>query len=622
MFGRRRRVAEVFERARAAGDWAGEALSSAFFRMWYWLKHVWRVPAREPAFLAKRRKDLARNWPRTAQDSDAELLGGRYYAPWLKIGALVAVVLIAAYAVVSPRIGGRFTEEVTVNTQQAMTNWLNRMRASLSDRGYGADDRKTAELARDDVAPAAEKTAEPTGQATDPRPTGSIAETSGPGEPVPAPQRPPEGMKMTALAPAEIALPATKPKSAKRNNQQAGADLTKLLKMSREAPPLREPRTALLLALEAYMHPEASALPRAQRAKLKQRLYGAAGKSAKPRSFPTHDSTVYSAAFSPNGAHVVSASADGTARIWDIRDGSELKLLDDHSDQVFGAFYSPDGSRLITTSKDRTGRIWDTRSGSGGIVLRGHQGPVHRPSFDAVGGRVVTPSADGTAIVWDANTGRKLVTIAGHDGPVWSATFSPDGRFVVTTSKDGTARIWQSVSGDPVASLEGHRSDVVSAAFSPDGSALATGSRDGSVRLWDPETGKQSGVLRAHKQTVINALFSRDGAHLVTASFDETAKIWELATGQMLFEFKVGGKEVRSAELSPDGRSLLTVSSNGTVSIWPVTLRKADLAGSILGAAGGCLSESERRELGISLDRPAWCGPEAGDQVGGLTASD
>jgi len=622
MFERRRRVAKIFERARAAGDWAGDALSSSFFRMWYWLKHVWRVPAREPAFLAKRRKDLARNWPPAGQEGDAELRGGRYNASWLKIGAVVAVVLISAYAVVSPRLGGRFTEELTVNTQQAMTNWLSRMRASLSDRGYSADDRKTAELARDDVAPPAARTAELTGQTADPKPTGSITETSDLGEPVPVPQRPPEGVKMTALAPAEIDLPPAKPKSAKRNQQQAIAGLSKLLKMSQEAPPLREPRTALLLALEAYMHPEASALPRAQRAKLKQRLHGGAGKSAKPRSFPTHGSTVYSAVFSPNGAHVVSASADGTARIWDVRDGTELKLLDDHSDQVFGAFYSPDGSRLITTSKDRTGRIWDTKSGSGSVVLRGHHGPVHRPSFDAVGGRVVTASADGTAIVWDAKSGRKLVTITGHDGPVWSATFSPDGRFVVTTSKDGTARIWLSVSGDPVARLEGHRSDVVSAAFSPDGSALATGSRDGSVRLWDPETGKQLSVLRAHKQTVITVVFSRDGAYLVTASFDETAKIWELATGQVLFEFQVGGQEVRSAELSPDGRSLLTVSSDGTVSIWPVTLSKADLANSVLEAAGGCLSQSERSALGISLDRPAWCGPEAGNRVGGLTAGD
>ena len=622
MFERRRRAAKIFERARAAGDWAGEALSSAFFRMWYWLKYVWRVPAREPAFLAKRRKDLARNWPPAARDGDAELPDARSYAPWLGTGALVAVVLITAYALVSPRLGGRFTEAVTVNAQQAMTDWLNRVRASLSDRGYSADGRKTAGLARDDGPPAAEKTAELTRRATDPKPTGSLTKSSDLGDRVPATRRPPEGMKMTALAPAEIGLPATKPKSAERNGQQATPDLLKLLKMSREAPPLREPRTALLLALEAYMHPEASALPRAQRAKLRQRLHSAAGKSAKPRSFPTHESTVYSAAFSPNGTHVVSASADGTARIWDVRDGRELELLDDHSDQVFGAFFSPDGSRLITTSKDHTGRIWDTKSGSGGIVLRGHKGPLHRPSFDAVGGRVITPSADGTAIIWDAKTGRKLVTIAGHDGPVWSATFSPDGRFVVTTSKDGTARIWQSVSGDPVARLEGHRSDVVSAAFSPDGSVLATGSRDGSVRLWDPKSGKQSGVLRAHKQTVINALFSRDGAHLVTASFDETAKIWELATGQVLFEFDVGGQEVRSAELSPDGRSLLTASSDGTVSIWPVALRKADLANSVLEAVGGCLGQSERRALGISLGRPAWCGPEAGDQVGGLTAGD
>jgi WD40 repeat protein len=90
----------------------------------------------------------------------------------------------------------------------------------------------------------------------------------------------------------------------------------------------------------------------------------------------------------------------------------------------------------------------------------------------------------------------------------------------------------------------------------------------------------------------------------------------------VLFEFDVGGQEVRSAELSPDGRSLLTISSDGTASIWPALLRKTDLANSVLEAVGGCLSQSERRALGIPVDRPAWCAPEAGDQLGGLTSGE
>ena len=98
--------------------------------------------------------------------------------------------------------------------------------------------------------------------------------------------------------------------------------------------------------------------------------------------------------------------------------------------------------------------------------------------------------------------------------------------------------------------------------------------------------------------------------------------IWAIATGQALFECDGGGGEVRSAELSPDGRSLLTVSSNGTVSIWPVTLKKRDLAKSVLKATRGCLSEANRRELGIAPVRPEWCGPAGKNHAGGLTAGE
>jgi len=658
---RRRRVTHLFDRLKDAGDAAAEAFSSAFFRTIYWLKHVWRMPAGEPGFIAKRRQGLARNlW--AAGYGDAEYAGRRNYAGWIKRGALIAVAVAVVAALIVPQLGERSAEQLTADTERRMSNWLSRMRASLSDRGYSAAERGTAELARDEAdadnrgqevparhdmmlksleansrgaetpsadgetqaeatsqraPPAAKNQAALSQTAADPEPTGSITSAPTPGERVPAPARPPADIRVSALAPAEIALPMAKPESLRQSAPLAASSkILKLLKLADEPPPLRDERTSLLLVLEAYLHEDAASLPERHRASLKKRLNGAIQRGAKPRSFRTHQSAVFSADFSPDGRHVASASADGTARVWDIANGSELRLLDDHSDEVFGAFYSPDGSRLVTTSKDRTGRIWKIGSDNGGIVLRGHRGAVHRPAFDAVGGRVVTPSADGTAIVWDAKTGRRLVTIAGHDGPVWSAAFSPDGKLVVTTSKDKTARIWRSISGEPVGRLEGHGSDVVSATFSPNGELLATGSRDGSVRLWNAATGKLRQVLRGHKLTVINAVFSNDGKFLVTASFDETAKIWDLASGEVLFSFDVGANEVRSAELAPDGRSLLTVSTNGTVTIWPVTLRKRDLAASVLEVTGGCLSQEERKGLTLGPELPKWCGLAPRSQAG------
>ena len=67
---------------------------------------------------------------------------------------------------------------------------------------------------------------------------------------------------------------------------------------------------------------------------------------------------VWIAAFSPDGTRVVTASEDGTARIWRIDGGAEPLVLKGHSRSVNTAKFSSDGTRVVTASLDGTARIW------------------------------------------------------------------------------------------------------------------------------------------------------------------------------------------------------------------------------------------------------------------------
>jgi hypothetical protein len=77
-----------------------------------------------------------------------------------------------------------------------------------------------------------------------------------------------------------------------------------------------------------------------------------------------HTDAVWSAAFSPDGQRIVTASRDHTARIWDAATGKTIAALEGHTDAVLTAVFSPDGQRIVTASSDATARIWDvSRSG-------------------------------------------------------------------------------------------------------------------------------------------------------------------------------------------------------------------------------------------------------------------
>jgi hypothetical protein len=69
---------------------------------------------------------------------------------------------------------------------------------------------------------------------------------------------------------------------------------------------------------------------------------------------------VTSAAFSPDGTRIVTASGDKTARIWDAASAKEIAVLRGHESGVSSAAFSPDGTRIVTASEDMTARIWDT----------------------------------------------------------------------------------------------------------------------------------------------------------------------------------------------------------------------------------------------------------------------
>ena len=89
-----------------------------------------------------------------------------------------------------------------------------------------------------------------------------------------------------------------------------------------------------------------------------------------------HSDSVVSAVFSPDGRHVLTASADATARVWDLEgDLANPRVLQGHSGWVQSAVFSPNGRQVLTASEDATARVWDLEGDlANPRVLQGHSG--------------------------------------------------------------------------------------------------------------------------------------------------------------------------------------------------------------------------------------------------------
>ncbi|MGH6903603.1 MAG: DUF4062 domain-containing protein, partial [Geminicoccaceae bacterium] len=192
---------------------------------------------------------------------------------------------------------------------------------------------------------------------------------------------------------------------------QAIATQSRLLaKLSEQETERGNAMNGILLALEAL--PEDMANPdRPYVVEAEAALYEAMLARRELAVLRGHEGPVKTAAFSPDGDQVVTASADGTARLWDATSGEELAVLQAADAVVLAAAFSPDGARVATVFDDGGTRLWDARTGEALTALNGPWGRLASAAFSPDGSQIVTVSAEHRVGLSDAASGRTLAEL-------------------------------------------------------------------------------------------------------------------------------------------------------------------------------------------------------------------
>jgi WD40 repeat protein len=285
-------------------------------------------------------------------------------------------------------------------------------------------------------------------------------------------------------------------------------------------------------------------------------------------AFDGHTGEVRACAVTPDGRRVISASSDGTLKVWGMDTGRVLATLDGHADGVLACAVTPDGRRLISASVDRTLKIWDLDAGRVLATLDGHRNWVRACAVTPDGRRVISASDDRTLKVWDLDAGRLLATLDDHADWVTACAVTPDGRRVISASDDGTLKVWDLDAGRLLATLAGHTDWVTACAVTPDGQRVISGSDDGTLKVWDLDTGRVLATLDGHAAGVRACAITPDGKRVISTSVDRTVKVWDLDTGRILATLDGHTDELRACAVTPDGRRVVSTSDDGTLRVW------------------------------------------------------
>jgi WD40 repeat protein len=284
----------------------------------------------------------------------------------------------------------------------------------------------------------------------------------------------------------------------------------------------------------------------------------------RPRSFERLPSATQ-LAYRPDGGRLLIVSGNDVY-IWNPAGGRETPKLSQPA-AVNRAVWTPDGRHVLTACADGLARLWDAETAKAtGIEFR-HAGGVTAIAISRDGTRVATGGADGTARVWDLATGDAISPSITARSPIKVVAFGPDGKHLLTAA-GMTARLWDVSNGQPTSQPLTHRQELLDAAYSADGRMVATACADGTGGVWDVANKAWADESLRHGSAVLSVAFSPDSQWVVTSSDDNTARVWHAQCGGPRTPPLPHVGTVGKAVFSPDGRQLLSAGSDGLAKLW------------------------------------------------------
>jgi WD40 repeat protein len=168
-------------------------------------------------------------------------------------------------------------------------------------------------------------------------------------------------------------------------------------------------------------------------------------------------------AFGPDSQRFVTTGTNYSADIWQISTAASrtneneaihldhVATLRGHKWSIAAVCFSPDGRLLVTASTDGTARLWSAHSGELVATLNGHKEGLTCAAFSPDGRTLATGSTDDTVKLWSVTTGQELVTLTEFGEDIGALAFSPDGQALAVGCLPGTGghrwvQVWRAPS--------------------------------------------------------------------------------------------------------------------------------------------------------------------------------
>ena len=250
------------------------------------------------------------------------------------------------------------------------------------------------------------------------------------------------------------------------------------------------------------------------------------------RSNRRHERQAMAVALSPDGKHILSGGAEGTALLFDTESGGFVLSLGPNKDFVDHVAFSEDGRHWITGNMSGDLKVWEARLWNEKLDLSAHRMSVHNAAFSHNSELLVTYGQDITVKVWDTASGKLVANrqLGAHGG---SPVFGNDQNTIYIDTSIGL-EVWNWTQEEIVKELGTGTSFAVNA--NPPRLAV---SGIGVMEFYDSENWALLAPLNS-AEFARNALplFSADGGYLLLRTEPRAVGIFRTDDGKRLWSIR------------------------------------------------------------------------------------
>nr|CAB3220659.1 jouberin-like [Phallusia mammillata] len=309
-------------------------------------------------------------------------------------------------------------------------------------------------------------------------------------------------------------------------------------------------------------------------------LYGIPG-GAEMGCLNNHQQLVYDIQWSNNDDRVVSASADGTAQVWDLKDKSKSTHTLPHPAYVYTAAFHPTAQHVVATGGyDCVIRVWNVATATAEMLqeLDGHKSFINSIVFDKSGLTLYSADSNGMILAWNCHAQEK---VRRNYKVSWTMKTKYEDR---------------ELSGVCINNIQVH----------PRNNKLLLHCRDSVMRILDVRIHtllRLNGAV-SHRQHLRSALTSC-GSFVISGSEDGCAYVWNSDSGDQVAIYNELGfsRSVRDVNFHPHDHmvAFCCFSSNMPVLVYVYDKSVAAIGAGVLPVVG---TSQQARDLQVeSLDR-------------------